>query len=284
MDANVGGAENVVGSVGGEPQRRPVRAVDRLGRRMRRLLGIRQRFIVEGVRYREATTEPLRRALSRKGSGAKEYDVRFADGATMRIRATAARQYADLVGARMLEPYAAVGEMIVPGARVLALESGTGRVGAWLAERVGPSGAVVALDRDEESIAYAQRRYGAPNVAYEAGGEETLAGELDGAFDGVLAMGALREGQEAAAVLRELWRVVGQGGWMAVGAPASAEGGVARPRGELVMAEGELISLVRGVAEGKEGEAEAAPGRVSVAPVAGVEGYAIVVAKREEME
>lgn len=200
--------------------RRSARAADRLGRRLRRLLGLRQSFTVEGVRYREVTTEPLRRALGRKGTGLKEYDVRFPDGATMRIRATNARHYADLVGDRHLELYQLAEPVLTPGSRVLALRSGTGRVGAWLSGRVGPSGAVVALDPDEESIAYAKHRYAVPNVAYEVGGVEAVAGEVDGAFDGVLAIGAVRRGPDELGQVRELWRLVAPAGWLVLAAPS----------------------------------------------------------------
>ena len=56
-----------------------------------------------------------------------------------------------------------------------------------LAARVGPSGAVVALDPDHESIRYARRRYTDSNIAWEIGGIGSLEGELDGSFDVVIA-------------------------------------------------------------------------------------------------
>ncbi len=186
------------------------------------LVGLRRSVSVAGVRYREVGTEPLRHALSRHGSGHKDYDATFPDGTTMRIRVTPRRAFADLGGPDRLGPVFGRAEAIVrPGMRVLALQSGTGRVGAWLSERVGPSGAVVALDEDEQSVRFAQRRYARGNVAYEVGGPESLAGETDGAFDAVLA--AMAAAPRDAGELSELWRVVGEGGWLFVAHPAAGE-------------------------------------------------------------
>ncbi len=198
------------------------------GRLTRRVLGLRQSFTVGGVRYREVTTEPLRSALSRKGSGAKEYDATFGDGATMRIRCTAERVYPDVGApptgwfrwaARACER---AGPLVRPGSRVLVIPGGTGAIGAWLGGRAGPSGAVVALDPDAESIRYAQKRYGAPNVAFECAGISALAGETDGSFGAVLALGATALSPTEAGVPRSLWRLVGPGGWMLIGAPRPA--------------------------------------------------------------
>src|SRR5262245_45115586 len=123
-----------------------------LANRLRHALGMRQTLLVGGVRYRELSVEPLRRALSRKGSGHKDYDVAFPDGGGMRIRCTPQRIYADL----SLSPRAYVcdhaGALLRPGMRVLVLGGGTGDAGARLGRLVAPSGAVVSLDRDRESV------------------------------------------------------------------------------------------------------------------------------------
>lgn len=187
------------------------------------MLGLRRSFVVDGVRYTERSTEPLRRSLSRKGGGLKEYDAVFADGLKLRLHCTPARVYADLSGAALLPLYELVEDLLRPGMRVLELGCGTGYGAAWLLERVGPSGAVVALDRDRESVKYSQRRYPAANAAFEQGGIETLNGELGGGFDAVLALRGLESQPALDATLRELWRVVAPGGWLLIAEPLQTE-------------------------------------------------------------
>ncbi|MCC6676906.1 MAG: class I SAM-dependent methyltransferase [Phycisphaerales bacterium] len=194
----------------------------RLAARVRVMLGLRRTFTVDGVRYTERSTEPLRRSLSRKGAGLKEYDAVFTDGVKLRLHCTPARVYADLSGAALLPRYRMVEDLLSPGMRVLEVSCGTGYGAAWLLERVGPSGAVVALDRDRESVKYAQRRYSGANAAFELGGVETLYGELAGGFDAVLAMRGLDSQSGLEATLRELWRVVSPGGWLLVAEPIEA--------------------------------------------------------------
>jgi len=201
-----------------------------LGGRVRHLLGLRRTIRAGPVRYRERTAEPLRHALSRKGSGAKEYDAHFSEGPPLRIHATARRIYADLAGPRLLSHFQSASEWLTPGMRVLLLEGGTGYAAEWVADRVGPSGAVVSLDRDEESVVFARRRYHLPHVAYELGGLETLSGETDGAFDAVFAVDALDRTGDLPRVLGELWRVVGEDGWLLIAAPT--DGGSVAARGE----------------------------------------------------
>lgn len=174
---------------------------------------------MDGVRYREVTAEPLRHALSRKGPGFKEFDATFparAGGGTMRIRCTPRRVFADLspTGGRLSAVCEAAAGWLRPGMRVLILEGGTGDAAAFVAGRVAPSGAVVSLERDEESVAYAQRRYRLANVSHEVGGIEGLAGETDGAFGAVIAVESGPEAAEGSAgELGEVWRVVAPGGW-----------------------------------------------------------------------
>lgn len=196
----------------------------RLAARVRVLLGLRRTFTVDGVRYTERSTEPLRRSLSRKGAGLKEYEAAFGDGYKLRLHCTPARVYADLSGPVLLPRYRLVEDLLSPGMRVLDVSCGTGYGAAWLLERVGPSGAVVALDRDRESVKYAQHRYAAANAAFEQGGVETLYGELAGGFEAVLAMRGLDSQSGLEATLRELWRVVSPGGWLLVAEPIDAAG------------------------------------------------------------
>jgi SAM-dependent methyltransferase len=187
-----------------------------IGNRLRHALGFRQSFVVHGVRYREVSTEPIRHALSRKGAGHKEFDVIFPDGGTMRISATARREYADLGRPRLLGVYRRLEHRLLPGMRVLILEGGTGYAGAWAAGLVAPSGAVVSLDRDPQCAAYAQKRYRLPNAGFEVGGPEALAGETEGAFSAILAVDAIGPEEDEAAILAELWRLVAPGGWLMI--------------------------------------------------------------------
>jgi len=182
---------------------------------------------IDGVRYRERRPESLPRALMRHARTLRVYSVRFPNGESMRIRATARRVYDDLApaGAGRLTLYQMCDELLRPGMRVLDLSAGTGAAAAWIARRVGPSGAVVALERDTESVRYARRRHmlgvGVRHVAFEIGHLEALAGELDGSFDAVFAVHAVRTRDDAEAIFRELRRLVAAGGWILAGAPAT---------------------------------------------------------------
>ncbi len=190
---------------------------------LRRVLGLHPTLVVSGVRYRERGRESLRRALSSRGSGVKEYDAEFPDGKRTRIRCTPDRLYADLSGPLLSQAYLACDPLIRPGMRLLDAACGTGYGAAWLAERVGPSGAVVALDRDLESIRYARLRYPLGNVSFEPGGVESVMGEVDGAFSGVFACGVPLRGNDAARVVGEWWRLVAPGGWLMIVAPLSTD-------------------------------------------------------------
>ena len=156
-----------------------------------------RRFEVDGVEYR----------ARRRGAGERSYDVRFPSGQAMRVRSTPERVYDDLCGRARIALYERAGEWCRPGMRILDLPCGTGGGAAWLSGRVGPSGAVVAIERDSESVRYARRRWGIENVAFEIGGAEELEGEPDGAFDGAVVVLA----GDAEGVARAVRRVVGEG-------------------------------------------------------------------------
>jgi len=181
-------------------------------------------LVVDDVRYRERSTEPLHRALSARGSGHKDYDVLFADQAPMRIRCTVQRLYADIVGPQVLAPYRLGDPIVRPGMRVLDVRCGTGAGAAHLAARVGPSGAIVALDPDHESVRYARRRYRAANVSFEIGGVESLSGELDGSFDAIVAVDWVRPSTDAPRDLGALWRALAPGGPMLLVQPLPGAG------------------------------------------------------------
>jgi len=181
----------------GVGRRRPTPVLERI----RAALWAR-RFEVDGVEYR----------ARRRGSGERSYDVRFPGGQAMRVRSTGQRVYDDLCGRARIALYERAGGWSRPGMRILDLPSGTGGGAAWLSRRVGPSGAVVAIERDSESVRFARRRWGVGNVAFEIGGAEQLEGEPDGSFDGAVVV--LPPEPEAAA--RAVRRVVGEGGSVGV--------------------------------------------------------------------
>jgi SAM-dependent methyltransferase len=211
---------------GAVPRSSPARALWRLKHRVRSLLGARRGFKVDGFYYKETSTELLARAVSRKGAGEKQYRVTCPDGSKLLIHCSLRRPYADIMGPVVLPNLQRAQAMVRPGMRVVTVPCGTGNAVRWLAERVGPSGAVVALDPDAESIAYAQRRYPRPNVAFEASGVSALAGEVDGSFDAGFVVSVDPDAVTRETLL-EVWRVVAPGGWVLVGCPAEM------PRAEL---------------------------------------------------
>lgn len=209
-----------------------------IGRVLRAVGLVHRRWVVDGVVYRERTAVSLKRSLSEVGSGVKEYDVRFgALGAAtaslqypkrdqMRIRYTKRRLYHDLgYDPRMgfLERYR---ERIVPGDRVLDLGCGTGAASGELARLVGPSGAVVAIERDGESIRFARQRYRVDHLAFELGWIESLAGEMDGAFSAVVVTDLFRDDADEPSKSRTvsaIWRLVEDGGLVVVMASAGEQ-------------------------------------------------------------
>jgi SAM-dependent methyltransferase len=191
--------------------------------RLRRLLGS-GRTVVDGVHYIHRRPETLPRALGRYGRALHVYEVRFPSGTAMRIRATHRRTYDDLSGPDRITLYQMADELLRPGMRVLDLAAGTGAPAAWIARRTGPSGAVVALERDTESLRFARRRYGADArvpLSFELGHLAALSGETDNSFDAAFAVHAVRTRDDGARVFRELRRVIAPGGWLLATAPPS---------------------------------------------------------------
>lgn len=195
------------------------RARDRLKRRRRMHqlisaighgLGFRHSVVVEGVRYTERDLTPIAQALAPGGAGSKEYFVRFPDGSAMRIRCHSGRVYADLMPDPRQATYERLLPFIKPGMRVLEVGAGTGAGSAHVAWAVGPSGGVIALERDPESVRFARRRYATSHLAFERGGLETLRGELDGSFD----VAIVRTSEvESPGGLREIYRCLAPEGW-----------------------------------------------------------------------
>ena len=176
--------------------------------------------VINGVRYEELDPMPLRRALSR-GLG-KRFRVRFQGGAKMVIDVSGTRPIADLMGTADLGEFSIIDPLMRPGDRVLLLHAGTGYGGEWLSNRLGPTGALVALEPDSASVRYARHRYNSANTAMEAcelhapSPPASLAGELDGAFDGIIHRRLPADSPVRSAHLAEAWRLLAPGGALAV--------------------------------------------------------------------
>ena len=204
------------------------RVLGRVARFARSVGMTRGKVVVDGVVYRERNTTSLRRALSATGSGVKEYDVYFPHrGGAMQstqypmreslgIRYTHKRVFCDLGHDPRLGFIDLIQSHIRPGDRVLEIGCGTGGGSDRFARLVGPSGAVVAMHRDGESIRFARQRYRHNHLAFEIGWLETLEGELDGAFDVVVAVDLFRDASDEPSKSRAVglvWRLVREGGW-----------------------------------------------------------------------
>jgi SAM-dependent methyltransferase len=105
-----------------------------------------------------------------------------------------------------------------PGARVLDVACGTGLPSLAVAERVGPTGSVLATDLSPRMIGAAQRKAaaaGASNISHRVMSLPRL--ELaDGSFDAVTCKEGLMFCPDLAAGAEELTRVVRRGGRVAV--------------------------------------------------------------------
>jgi 2-polyprenyl-3-methyl-5-hydroxy-6-metoxy-1,4-benzoquinol methylase len=103
-----------------------------------------------------------------------------------------------------------------PGQRVVELGSGAGDVAMLVARIVGPSGEVVGVERNQDSIAYATARVakaGLNNVRFT----QSDVGQIkeDKPFDAAVGRFILQFLPDPAAVLRSLTRLVRPGGGMA---------------------------------------------------------------------
>jgi ubiquinone/menaquinone biosynthesis C-methylase UbiE len=155
----------------------------------------------------------------------------------MLIRCTRTRVYDDLVGDHTPASIRAIEPVVRPGMRVLVCPGGTGALGARIARLVGPSGAVVSLDHDDESVQFATRRYPLANVAYEKGTSKDIGGETNGAFDAAIVAFADETEEAATNALAEALRIVKGGGWVLV----RAEGRVIDESGRGVAADNRAL-------------------------------------------
>ena len=169
----------------------------------------------DGVRYTPIGHHSLSRAMSKRGPGYKDYAVDFQDGQSCRIRVTPHRIFADLTGPRLAVEQHLLEGQIRPGSRALILNAGTGDTTRWLAAKVGPTGSVVALERDEPSVQFARTRHRLEGVAHEIGHMDQLVGEPDQAFEFVL-MPRDPDPRAKPPDLEALWRLVSPGGSFAI--------------------------------------------------------------------
>ncbi len=101
-----------------------------------------------------------------------------------------------------------------PGARVLDVGCGTGRLARWLAERIGATGAVTAIDPLEERIEIARSHGGA--VRFEVGRAEDLGAFEDASFDVVCMSSVFHWVADKPKALAEVRRVLRPGGRLGV--------------------------------------------------------------------
>jgi len=108
-----------------------------------------------------------------------------------------------------------------PGASVLDVACGTGVVARTAAGRVAPSGTVVGVDRNEAMLAVARRLR--PDLGWQQGDAGALPFDA-GSFDLVLSQAGLMFFDDRVAALREMGRVAGAGGRVAVQLPGRLSG------------------------------------------------------------
>jgi ubiquinone/menaquinone biosynthesis C-methylase UbiE len=100
--------------------------------------------------------------------------------------------------------------LVEPGARVLDVGCGTGRLARWIAEQVGPAGSVVGIDPLAERIAIARRNAG--SIAFDVGQAEDLSAFADGSFDVVCMSAVFHWIENKPRALAEVRRVLRGGG------------------------------------------------------------------------
>lgn len=102
---------------------------------------------------------------------------------------------------------------VAPGMRVLDLGTGAGDVAMALADRVGPTGAVVGIDQSDDALATAERRArerGQTNVTFVRG--DVVTADVDGGFDAVVGRLVLLYTPDPAAVLERCAALLTSGG------------------------------------------------------------------------
>ncbi len=110
-------------------------------------------------------------------------------------------------------PRVAEAAQLAPGEKVLDVACGTGVLACEAAKRVGPSGSVAGLDRNDRMLAVARRK--APDADWRCGQAEALP-FADSSFDAVISQFGLMFFEDRAKALTEMWRVLRPGGRLAV--------------------------------------------------------------------
>jgi ubiquinone/menaquinone biosynthesis C-methylase UbiE len=104
------------------------------------------------------------------------------------------------------------------GATVLDVGCGTGASALPAAEKVGPQGRVIGVDLAERLLEIARQKadeHGLANISFEIGDMERL-GYPDDHFDAVISVFSIFFVPDMARQVRELWRMVRPGGWLAI--------------------------------------------------------------------
>jgi len=105
-----------------------------------------------------------------------------------------------------------------PGASVLDVGCGTGASALPAAEKIGPHGKVIGVDLAERLLEIGRqkaKRRGLTNIQFVTGDMERL-GYRDNHFDAVVSVFSIFFVADMAKQVRELWRVVHPGGWLAI--------------------------------------------------------------------
>src|SRR5690242_10907757 len=136
------------------------------------------------------------------------------------LDAEAAERYDRYVARYILGPWAPLlvdAAHLTPGERVLDVACGTGVVTRIAAERVGPAGHVIGLDLNPNMIAFARSRpvpEGAPIEWLEGSALDLPLDDAEVAI--VLCQQGLQFFPDKALALREMRRVLGDGGRLAL--------------------------------------------------------------------
>lgn len=124
----------------------------------------------------------------------------------------------DLAGLPMVaaEKAQALGLLhLSPGCRCLDVGCGAGPELSWLAELVGPDGAIVGLDRSRELLEVAAARHDEPALTLVTGDAQQLP-FADDHFDAARADRTLQHVDDPGTALREMVRVTRPGGRLAI--------------------------------------------------------------------
>lgn len=114
---------------------------------------------------------------------------------------------------RQWGPVVAEAAGVGPGEKVLDVACGTGVLAEAAAERVGPEGRVVGLDRNPDMLAVARRKR--PDIEWREGRAEAIPFG-DASFDRVVSQFGMMFFEDRPAALREMMRVLAPGGRLAV--------------------------------------------------------------------